>query len=332
VGAIVDDRTETLDDLDRKIVVALQVNVRASWKQIAQAVGCSETTAARRAGRLRELGLLHFLVVQETLSPAVMSMYLEVRCEPGRARSVGEELSAHPSIRFVALTTGEFEILAEHQSDSKESLTRFLTEELTAIPGIREVVTHTGTRIYKKSNEWARDILGPAAEALGDPVAEPRTPLTSLSDVDQRLIDLLKEDPRRSTADLAQSLGVTDSVTRRRLEALRAGKAVSFSTYIKPGLMGFGVESFAWLDVDFPSMLGVADRLMRLPQVRYLATIAGTESLLCELILADLGAFLEFQSTVLAGFEGLRGARFSVELQSLKRSYIRVDRLGAPAS
>ena len=51
--------TLTLGELDRKLVAALQVNGRASWKQVARAVDATESTVARRGQQLLQAPPLH---------------------------------------------------------------------------------------------------------------------------------------------------------------------------------------------------------------------------------------------------------------------------------
>ena len=57
-GTLVSLKTDQLDDLDRSLVHALQVNGRAPFGLIAAALGVSDHTIARRYRRLRSQGVL----------------------------------------------------------------------------------------------------------------------------------------------------------------------------------------------------------------------------------------------------------------------------------
>uniref|UniRef100_UPI003F4A0562 AsnC family transcriptional regulator n=1 Tax=Streptomyces tendae TaxID=1932 RepID=UPI003F4A0562 len=48
---------DAIDDLDRRVVAALQLNGRAPWSAVGRWVGASETTAERRHTALRERGM-----------------------------------------------------------------------------------------------------------------------------------------------------------------------------------------------------------------------------------------------------------------------------------
>jgi DNA-binding Lrp family transcriptional regulator len=318
---------EPLDELDRKIVVALQVNARASWNQIARAVGSSESTVARRANRLLDEGVLKLLAAPEpSLVNLTGSVLLEINCDSGSMRDVAAALAARPGVRFTALVTGPFDVLVEHEVQSQQQLFDLLTKDLDHIPGIRQITTHSVTRNFKKANEWARHLLGDSIEELKSE-SNHRGQLPTMDRVDLALMELLRGDARRSSADLATSLAISDSMVRRRLDALIGSRTLSLSTYIEPRLMGFGLEAFVWLDVEFRTMAAVAEQLRRMPQVRYLAATAGSSSLVCEIVLADLAALYEFQSTVLGGCEGLKGATICLELRTLKRSFIQISEL-----
>ena len=320
-------KEDALDELDRKIVVALQVNVRASWNQIARAVGSSESTVARRANRLLDEGLLQFLVAPEpSVANATRSVLLEINCEPGTMLAVAQAFAERPAVRFSALVSGPFDVLVEHEYESQQQLARLLVDELGRIPGIKQTITHGVTKNFKKANEWARHLIGEdgVRELVPDPPERVTTP--AMDDIDQRLIELLRMDARRTHSDLAADLSISDSMVRRRLEALIASKSISFSTYIEPRRMGFGLEAFIWLETEFGSMQSVAEHLTLLPQVRYLAAIAGTSSLVCEVILPDVSALYDFQATVLGSLTGLRSAQVTIELRTLKRSFVQIAR------
>ena len=326
IVAAPDQRAELLDELDRKIVAALQVNVRASWPQIARAIGSSESTVARRANRLLDEGLLKFLVAPEASNAHDSeSVLLAVKCDPGTVRTVAQFFAERPAVRFAAIVTGTFDLLVEHEIESHQ-LTKLLLDELYQIPGVRETSSHSVTKTFKKANEWARHLLGDAASSLK--LQTPRGgPLHLMDEIDLALIKQLREDARQSSAELATALSVSAPVARRRLDTLIASKSISLGMYIEPRRLGFGVEAVIWLDSDFGSMARIADRLNTLTEVRYLAAIAGTNNLICEVILPNMNALFEFQSTILAGFETLRGVTINIELQTIKRSFVQIATL-----
>src|SRR3954453_14298922 len=84
--------TITTDGLDRRIMSALQFDGRASFRRIAQALGSSEQTLARRYRRLREAGILRVVVLPDPRASRE-SLFVRIRTAPGAAEPIGSALS-----------------------------------------------------------------------------------------------------------------------------------------------------------------------------------------------------------------------------------------------
>ncbi len=75
---------DTLDELDRKIIVALQHDGRASWTAIADMVGSSTATVARRGQQLVADGIVRIAVVPALGSSGQVDSFLvRLNCRPG---------------------------------------------------------------------------------------------------------------------------------------------------------------------------------------------------------------------------------------------------------
>jgi len=315
---------ETLDELDRKIVVALQLNPRASWNQIAREVGSPVSTVARRGNRLLDDGLLQLLVSTRPLAAhRSQSVLMQVTCEPGRIRAVARELAGMPDVRYAGMMTGSFDVLVEFDVASTDDLSALLAEHVSAVPGIRATSTHTVTRFIKIGNEWARSILGPDSARVAPPAAQ-YPPAAQLDETDAAIVQLLRRNARISSVDLGSALGISDAVARRRLQSLFATGALGLSTYIKPRLLGFGLEAFVWMQVDFDRLEEAAALLRERPEVRYLVALAGRDNLVCELVLTDMDALYRFQVEVLGAVPALRDTQICLELSTLRRSFVAI--------
>ncbi|MER7185249.1 Lrp/AsnC family transcriptional regulator, partial [Streptomyces hyaluromycini] len=67
-----------MDPLDLRVIAALQVNGRASWRSVAQALGEGERTVARRGTRLLESGLVRVVGLENFAETVVVRL----RCRP----------------------------------------------------------------------------------------------------------------------------------------------------------------------------------------------------------------------------------------------------------
>src|SRR3712207_449991 len=103
-----------VDALDRQIVASLQINGRATWRQIAAAVGSSESTVARRAQTLLDERRVRVTALPDPMRCGFgYPVLAQLRCEVGSSARVARELAARPDVRFLALVTGTVDIVME---------------------------------------------------------------------------------------------------------------------------------------------------------------------------------------------------------------------------
>lgn len=318
----------SVDELDRRIVAALQLNGRAAWPQVARAVGSTEPTVARRAQRLIDGGAVRVIAVTDPIRCGFgQPVLVQVRCEVGAAGRVAAALAARSDVRFLALVTGTFDLLVELVVPSRRALARVLVNDLQQLDGVRETTTDTVLRTFKTTYDWSRsllegrdtaDLAGPSRSGFGPTAAGEPVPL---DDLDRQIVAALGINGRRSIADLAAELGASDSMTRRRLDRLTTTGCLWFSTLVDPALLGFEVELFAWLRVELARLEQTASALAAHPPVRYLSATAGYSDLVCEVVLRHDTDLYEFVTGTLGALPGLRDTTIGLELEVLKRAY-----------
>ena len=312
-----------MDDLDRRIAAALQVNGRATWRQVARAVGTSESTVARRAQQLIDGGFMRVTAVADPIRCGFgYPVLVQLKCEVGAAGDAGQLLAQRPDVRFVALVTGAFDVVVELIVPSRRRLARILLEELPEIGGITQTTTESVLRNFKTAYDWSRDLLGTTAAELEPepaPVADPIVP----SGVDLELLQLLVEDGRRSFSQLADALGISESMARRRMDALVAAGCLKFATFVDPHQLGFDVEVLIFMRVDLAQLEETALALAARPEVRYLSATSGFSDLTCEVILRSQDDLYAFSTDTLAELPAVRQVDFALELATLKRGFFR---------
>lgn len=336
-------RTQSaLDDVDRRIVAALQIHGRASWQQIARAVGASDSTVARRANRLFKEGLVRVAASTDPLlCDQGYSVLVQIASEAGAAAAVAQRLAARPDVRFAALITGTFDLVIELIVRSRTDLARVLFNEIDRAPGIRSTATESVLAHYKMAHVWLHGSLADEAAATLDAERGPIVPgePRPLDEREQPLVDLLAQDARVSIALMAQQLGTSESGARRRLDALVREGRVRFTTIVEPDLLGYGMEAMCWLTVDLRHVEDAARALSARPEVRYVAATAGYSDIAIEVVLRDQQDMHRFTTQVLGGLPGLRRAEIGLELVTLKRAFVLNEsavelfdpRQGAPA-
>jgi len=311
-----------LDHVDQRIVAALAVNGRATWGQVGRCVGVSETTASRRAQRLFDTGVLRVVGVPDPLACGFgQPVLVHLRCAPGAVRRVASRLAERADARFVAMLAGPSDLIVELIATDRQHLTRILVDELQVIEGVTETSTETVLRTFKMSFDWNRGILGDRVGELSPvPVETPSGPV-QVDDMDMALIAELTVEGRRSYADLASALSISESMAARRVTALVSRGCLGFAPVIDPALVGYSTEAFIRLQVDLPALEDAATTLCQEPHARYISATTGAADLVCEAVLPDSDALYTFVTETLATLPGLRRVETAMELQTLKRAF-----------
>ncbi|MPY81231.1 MAG: AsnC family transcriptional regulator, partial [Actinophytocola sp.] len=96
-----------IDELDRRIVAALQVDGRAPWRKIAAVLDEPERTVARRGSRLLDerVVMVTGIAIGDRIAysePAVVSM----QCSPGTVRVAAASLARREESTFTYVMTG----------------------------------------------------------------------------------------------------------------------------------------------------------------------------------------------------------------------------------
>jgi DNA-binding Lrp family transcriptional regulator len=314
-----------LSDLDRRIVAALQIDGRAPWAAVASATGSTESTVARRAGRLLADGRLRIVGMVDPIRCGFgRTVLCQLRCEPGTVATTVAHLAGLPEVRFAATTTGTYDAIVELVVTSRADLARLLIHHVQVAPGVRDVVTAVVTRNFKVSYDWARPILGDAAAAVAAPVLsdEHKGQPIALDQVDLAVIAALRENGRRGYADIAVEAGVTEATAHRRVARLINTGCVVCGALIRPELLGFDVEALCWLRVGAAGLDQAVAALRARPEVRYLSATTGFADLACELVLPGYDDLYRFSTDVLGLLPGGVRVYTSVELMAVKRAFL----------
>jgi DNA-binding Lrp family transcriptional regulator len=268
-----------LDELDRRITAALQVDGRASWRAIAQALEQSERTVARRGARLLESGLVRVTGLENFAETAVVRL----GCAPGRARETAAALAAREDVVFSCTVVGTADCVAELQCPA-ERLEALVFDELPRLPGVASHAVAPVRHYYRTAREWRPGLLSAAQQqALApapEPVQGPTPPETEQSPDEVAIMRALARNGRLTHEELGTIAGVSKATARRRVESLTATARVAIRAVVEPSALGFPVETLLWVRTRPGGLGGTAERLLREPLVRYAAALVGDFDLL----------------------------------------------------
>jgi DNA-binding Lrp family transcriptional regulator len=320
-------RGRDVSDLDRRIVVALQQDGRASWTSIAEFAGASVSQVTRRGQQLLAEGVVRVGIVPTLGSEGrVDDFFVRINCTPGAQRAVAEKLIESPYVRFAALVTGKFDIFAEVVIPGDSGTHAHALTELQAIPGVErwrsDLVVHT----YKVSFDWGRQLYDAHADVASDPLAYMPAPNTCdpthFDDADRAIMAELAENGRASFLSIAGRLQMNESSVRRRYERMRKAGCLTTVTMVPAAALGMSAETLLMLRVEPSRIESVAQTLAQHVSVRFLAAVLDENSLYCEIILPSTETLHEFLTGTIAHLKGVRGWNASMELVVMKRGFI----------
>ncbi|MFK0072018.1 Lrp/AsnC family transcriptional regulator [Arthrobacter woluwensis] len=290
---------EALDELDQKIIAALQVNSRAEWRRIAHVIDAPERTVAARGADLLKRRLVRLTTL--TLLPEggiTESLLITLRCVSGMSRVAGNAVAARGNVIFSFLTTGDIDGVFEVMTDRRRAA-RVLFEEIPGTPGVTSSESSTVLRLYKASHQWLPGILAEDQVAqLSDPERswEPTgsVELPPLGREDLTLTRVLLSNARATVEELARAAGVSPSSAKRRLVALQSSGRIFDRAVVEPARLGFPVEAVLRIRTRPGRVEVLAEKLAAEPRVRYLALVASRYQLFVNVAFPDHESLTEF--------------------------------------
>ncbi|MGF1426817.1 Lrp/AsnC family transcriptional regulator [Kitasatospora sp. LaBMicrA B282] len=315
--------SDRYDALDRQIAHALQIDGRAPFSTIAQVLGVSDRTVARRCGRLFAAGALRVSGATDPVLLGEVPWFLRVRCAPDAAPRVAEALARRPDTRWISLTSGGTEIVCSVHARSEQETEALLLTKLPRTPRVEGITAHCVLHTFFGRRTALIDKHGP----LTDDQVERLRPAgphagsgpVQLDAADRRLLAELAADGRAGFDRLAAVTGWSPSTVRRRLAELRGLGALYFEVEFDWRLLGFGTRTMLWLSVE-PARLDAAGRALAAhPETAFAAATTGPTSLYASVLCADQAALYRYLTERVAALPGAGRVETAPVIRTVKR-------------
>ena len=148
-------RRPALDDLDKAIIKALQLDGRRPYAQIGRELRVPEATVRQRAERLISRGIVQVVGVTDPLAMGFeQPAFIGLRIEPARLDEIAARLAELDEVTYVVVTAGRFDLICEVVCEDNDHLLQVLTEKIANIDGIRSSETMVELRFVKESYRW----------------------------------------------------------------------------------------------------------------------------------------------------------------------------------
>ena len=157
-----------MDDIDRRIIAALQVDGRRSFQRLADDLGVPASSVRYRTKRLEDAGILQIVGIANPLAIGFDRLaMIGIRVTPGTARAVCAALAELPETSYVIHTTGRFDVMAEVICEDVPHFIDMLNGRIAAITGVVSTESFFVLEAHKLSYGWGVGSVRPAIEEQG---------------------------------------------------------------------------------------------------------------------------------------------------------------------
>ena len=143
-----------LDDVDRRIITALQVDGRRPYGTIANEVSLSEAAVRRRVQRLRDQGALEIVAITDPMQVGYHREAMLGITVSGDVRAAADAIAAIDEAIYVVLTAGSFDLVVEVIAEDDDHLVRVLNDQIRRIDGVVAVETFLYLKLAKQTYSW----------------------------------------------------------------------------------------------------------------------------------------------------------------------------------
>lgn len=317
----------TIDDVDRQLAHCLGVDGRASFSAIAEVLGVSDQTVARRYRRLRSAGVLRVVGLKYPKSAGYANWFLRLRCVPGSGEAIAAALARRNDTAWVQLLSGDTEVLCSLRGDQSEGTESLLTR----LPRSGRIVAVTAySRLHMYTG--GPDALGfidvlPLDRVAGLRPPSPSHPLfpgpaadLEPSEADPGLFAALALDGRTPYADLAAATGWSETTVRRRMDQLREAGVLYYD--LELDMPTFGFRSSAWLFMLVPPshLASVGEAMAKFPEVAYVAATTGPSNLAACAVCRDEESLYDFLTAKVGALTGVERVETAPIIRTVKQA------------
>lgn len=309
-----------IDDLDRQLAQCLGVDGRASFSQLAEVLGVSDQTVARRYRRLRSAGVLRVVGLKARKQLGSLGWFLRIRCVPGAGPAIAAALARRADTAWIQLLSGNTEVLCTLRGDAREDREALLAK-LPRGERIVDVTAHSLLHMFTGGPD-ALGFLQVLPALRVEPLRQPAGAdgHVELGELDFALFDALGVDGRASHAELAATTGWSESTVRRRMDQLRAVGVLYFDVELDMPVFGFRSATWLWLSVPPADLAAAGEALAKFPEVAYAAATTGAANLAACVICRDETGFYEFLTAKAATLPGVQRVETAPIIRTVKQS------------
>ncbi|MEU1203634.1 Lrp/AsnC family transcriptional regulator [Streptomyces sp. NPDC005813] len=313
------------DELDLRLLAALEVNGRAPFSRIAEVLGVSDQTVARRYRRLCAEGGLRVVAVRDAQRLGQDHWMLRLRCAPDSAHAIADALAKRPDTAWIGLASGGTEVVCMTRPRSPGDHDDLLLGKLPRTPSIMEIRAHQLLhRFFGGPSGW----LGKFAVLTDDQIAALRRDVPEadgtagtvvIDPEDEPLVAALEQDGRATYPELQRATGRSESAVKRRLAGLLASGAVYIDIEYHSELLGHPLAACLWITAAPAALQSVGEALATHDEVAFASATAGPSNIVVTAVTRDTAGLYGYLSEGIGRLEGVQYVETTPFLRRVKQ-------------
>jgi Lrp/AsnC family transcriptional regulator, regulator for asnA, asnC and gidA len=297
------------NDIDLQIISRLEDDGRISFQKLAQVLGVSPSTVAKKVASLRKSGIIS---INSIPNPDTMQLGANalagINVSMDNIDEVCNAFTHHFNVNLVATTFGRFNLLVGVYFQTREKLDKFISSGYFVRSDIFE------TQIF-----FAKELRKPERKTLSDVYPEPNS--LHIDDIDRKIISYLVEDGRYTCVDLGKNLGISTSSASKRIDRLSREDIIRFKAQIDPAKVGYSATAFIFMRVDHNRSDEIIANLSPLNEVITIMTLMNGYDMYIGTLAKDLDFLYQFIKQRMTHQAGIINIETLIGGKIMKRYY-----------
>lgn len=298
-----------VNNTDLRLISKLEENGRASYIELAQALGINPSTVAKKVQNLLNDGILSIKAIPNPYKMGyTANAIIGLNICMTKVDDLCDRLKSNLNIHQLVTSFGRFNLVIGVHYPNWDGVLNFISSELSETTDIYEIQTFFVKDIKKRYYD-----LEPSNNNGLNP--------TKLDDTDLKLINELAENGRYSGIYLSEKLGISLSAASKRLATLLRDDVVKIRAVTNPNKMGFHSNAYIFIRAERNRIKDICNRLYPHNEVSTLLTLSNGYDIYASIIARTPQVLYEFVKNSVAPIRGITGMETLIRGESFKRYY-----------
>lgn len=292
--------------LDKKLILALQQNGRASHVVLARQLGVHVSTIAKKIQELEENDTMKIRALPNPFKLGyVAHAFIAVEADSNKVDSICDHLYHNFNINLVVTAFGRFDILMIVYYPTWEQLLKFVFYDLYVTPGVDNVETFFVKDIFKRFyGRFSNDVV---------PVR--------IDGIDHQIIEQLTDNGRLTSQHLARELGVSLPTCIRRLTRLIDENVIEIKAIPNPSKIGYVSNAFMLLKIADNRLMQVSRALTSFHNIFFVMTLFNSYDIVIGVNASSSEDLHRFIKNEILSIDGIRADETIIRAEIKKRYY-----------